>query len=306
MNHAAFRLKERLPREMVCTPACWCGRRNESSEERGSRMLPKPAFLGPSVASAFQDPSVVLAYQHRPPYPASVFDALVDLISDSPSHVLDAGCGTGFLARNLITRVASIDAVDVSRQMIEQGRRLPHGDHPHLNWIVGQVEDAPLRPPYALVTAGDSLHWMDWQVVMPRFARLLTPHGYLAILGVGQLPTPWDADLLPLVLRYSTIRDYQQYDVVEEVEKRGLFQHSGVRRTEPVPFAQPLDTYIESFHGRASFSRERMNPADAAAFDAAVRAVVSAHAPEIVELLLVREITWGKPLPLDPQHEPPA
>jgi hypothetical protein len=32
-------------------------------------MMPKPAYLGAHTASAFQEPSVVHAYQYRPAYP---------------------------------------------------------------------------------------------------------------------------------------------------------------------------------------------------------------------------------------------
>jgi len=154
----------------------------------------------------------------------------------------------------------------------------------------------PLHTPYALITAGDSLHWMDWAVVMPRFSRLLTSHGYLAILGVEQLPAPWEDDLWPLRRRYSTIPNFQYYDHVKGLEDRGLFQRAGSMRTEPVSFTQPLDAYIESFHGRAAFSRERMLPEMAAALDEEVRSLVAPFAGDTVELQLVTEVLWGKPL----------
>lgn len=259
-------------------------------------MQPKPAFLGPQTSSAFQDPSVAAAYQARPPYPAATFDILADLMDDSPRHVLDVGCGTGFLARPLAERAERVDALDVSATMIAHGKLLPGGESPRLRWIVGRAEDAPLDPPYALITAGDSLHWMEWDVVMPRFARLLTPNGYLAILTVDWLPVPWEAGLKSLVPRYSTIRDHQPYDPAKDVEVRGIFRRVGERRTKPVPFTQSLDAYVESFHGRASFSRERMDPDAAAAFDSEVRALVGSSSQETVTLQLVAEIAWGKPL----------
>lgn len=258
-------------------------------------MQPKPAFLGQQTASAFQEESVVEAYQQRPPYPDSVFDILGSLVADEPRHVLDVGCGTGFIARRLVGRVTHIDAVDISPKMIEQGKRLPQGNSPALSWIVGAVEDAPLNPPYALITAGDSLHWMDWEVALPRFATILTFNGYLAILGAGQDPTPWDDDLLPIILRHSTIAGYRPYDIIEELESRGLLQPVGRQTTAPELFTQSLDAYIESFHGRASFSRERMGN-DAIAFDAEIRALVSRFNSQTVTLRLVTEVVWGKPL----------
>ena len=259
-------------------------------------MQPKPAFLGQQTASAFQEESVAEAYQQRPPYPDAVFDILASLIVDQPRRVLDAGCGTGLLARRLVGRASHIDAVDISPAMVERGKRLSAGDSPALSWIVGSVEDAPLSPPYALITAGDSLHWMEWAVVMPRFADMLTSNGSLAILGVGQAPTPWDNDLLPIIQRYSTISGYQSYDLIAELESRGLFQTTGRQSTEPVPFTQSQDAYIESFHGRASFSRERMGAATAAAFDDDICALVQRYTPQDVTLQVDTEVVWGKPL----------
>ncbi len=261
-------------------------------------MQPKPNFFGPQVASAFQDPSVVTAYQYRPTYPAEVFDILVGLVVDDPRSILDAGCGTGLLARSLVKRVAHVDAVDLSQLMIEQGKRLPQGNHPRLTWIVGRIEDIPLHPPYALITTGDSLHWMDWEVVMPRFAHLLTQHGFLAILGVEQIPPPWNTGVSLICQRYTTVPSKQlSYDFIKEIEDRGLFKRVGTQRTKPVLFTQSLEDYIESFHGRASFSRDRMMPTHATAFDAEIRALVSPFCRERrVEVQIVTEIVWGKPL----------
>jgi ubiquinone/menaquinone biosynthesis C-methylase UbiE len=267
-------------------------------------MQPKPDFLGPQSASAFQERSVAHAYQYRPTYPAAVFDILAGLIVDHPRAVLDVGAGTGFLARPLAERVDRVDAVDVSTVMIEQGKRLHNGNHPNLRWIESAVEDVPLHPPYALITAGDSIHWMDWPVVMPRFSRLLTTNGSLAILTVEQLPAPWEGDLWPLRRRYSTIPNFQYYDHIQGLEDRGLFQRVGSIRTEPIAFMQSLDDYIESFHGRAAFSRERMPPEMAGALDADIRALVAPYAGDTVELEIIGEIVWGKPI--DPRGAPEA
>src|ERR1051326_420847 len=99
-------------------------------------MRPKPDFLSPEVAAAFQDASVALPYRFRPTYPAAVFDILADLMVDQPRRVLDVGCGTGLLARHLVERVDWLDAVDVSPEMIGQGIQLPGGWHRNLHWIL--------------------------------------------------------------------------------------------------------------------------------------------------------------------------
>jgi hypothetical protein len=39
-----------------------------------------------------------------------------------------------------------------------------------VRWITGTAGTAPLRGPYALVTAGASLHWMSWRPTLTRLA----------------------------------------------------------------------------------------------------------------------------------------
>lgn len=259
-------------------------------------MLPKPEHLGPEYGAQFQDQSVVAAYRFRPPYPDEVFRILAGLIVDEPRIVLDAGCGDGAIARHLVEQVERIDAVDLSRVMIEQGKRLPNGDHPWLRWICAPMEDAPLEPPYALITAGASLHWMDWQVVLPRFRQALTPRGMLAIIYDETLPLPWDEAPRSLIRRCSTNQKFQPYDTIEELERRGLFTKVGEQQTAPISLTQSMDDYIESFHARNGFSRERMSREMADGFDAEVKALLAGYCPTgEVTLQITALIAWGTP-----------
>src|SRR6266487_724269 len=109
----------------------------------------------------------IAAYPSRPPYAHAAIEFLSELTTD-PRRVLDIGCGTGDIARRLAPLVDRVDAVDFSAGMIEIGRDLPCGTASNIRWIIGKLEDVPLDPPYALVTAGESLHWMDWEIVLPR------------------------------------------------------------------------------------------------------------------------------------------
>ena len=261
-------------------------------------MLPKPRHLGVEYAAQFKDASIVEAYHRRPPYPAEVFEILADLVADEPRVVLDVGCGTGDLARMLVDFVDRVDAVDFSGRMIEKGRRLPGGNHPNLNWIHGRVEEATLAPPYAVITAGESLHWMEWDVVLPRLQAALTPRGYLALVERVEGPTPWGAGLGRLIPRFSTNRDYRPYNLVAELELRSLFEKHGEKHTAPVPFTQPVDDYIESMHSRNGFSRDRMPEEKAAEFDQEFkRLLLDACKDGNVELQLAGVVTWGKPMP---------
>ena len=244
-------------------------------------MKPKPKHLGPEYASAFQDKSLVEVYHLRPPYSLEVLDTLVSLVTEEPRVVLDVGCGTGQVTRGLVGRVERIDAVDCSEPMIAKGRSLPGGNHPTLHWICGIVEEVPLRPPYALVTAASSLHWMDWERALPRFHDMLTPNGYLAIIhNQPEPPPPWLEEVKKLTPKYSTNPEYRPVDLVEELETRGLFQKVGEKAAAPTFFRQTLEEYIESFHSTSFYSRDRMGSERATAFDREVRELVKRYCRE--------------------------
>ncbi|MGE0544698.1 MAG: trans-aconitate 2-methyltransferase [Dehalococcoidia bacterium] len=259
-------------------------------------MQPKPAHLGDAYAAQFSDAGIVAAYHHRPPYPAETFPMLAGLITTAPRTLLDVGCGTGDIARGLLPFVERIDAVDRSAPMIAAGRSLPSGGDPRLRWILGMVESADLSPPYALITAGESLHWMDWAVVLPRFAELLTPGGVLAMIGRQTTPEPWSAALGEIIPRYSTNREFQPYDLTEELTRRGLLTVQGTKTTSPVLFRQSVAGYVESFHSRNGFSRDRMMPGQAAGFDEELTHLVASFATDgLVELQVTGRIVYGLP-----------
>jgi SAM-dependent methyltransferase len=263
---------------------------------RKSHMLPKPSHLGPQYGEQFKDKSVVAAYRYRPDYPAETFNIIERLLPSGERAVLDIGCGPGNIARHLIEHVDRIDAVDLSAEMIALAKRLPNGDHPAIHWINASVEEASLDPPYSLITAGASLHWMAWEVVFPRFVESLAPNSYLALIGNPNAPVPWWNDLVEIISRYSTNREYQRYSLVDELQKRSLFRVHGEARTTPVTFTQSLDDYIESFHARNGFSRDRLTPEAAMAFDKEARALVSTYCPdEHVHLEITGHVIWGRP-----------
>ncbi len=260
-------------------------------------MIQRPESHGEKYSSRFQHQSVVDRYHLRPTYPPQTFDLLNDLIVDKPRVVLDVGCGTGNVARPISAYVERVDAVDITLPMLARARTLPGGDSSKIRWLPGRVEEVEFEPPYALITAGESLHWMDWGVVLPRFTRLLTRHGVLAIAYVEDQGVPWYDGYLQIVKRFSTNPAYLPFDWVAELEKYHLFQKLGERQTEPVSVRQTIEDYIASQHARSSLSLESMTPEHAAQFDAQMQALLLPFAQDgMLTLPVVGGITWGKPL----------
>ena len=259
----------------------------------------KPKFLNRYQAEAFQDESVVAVYHMRPPYPEETFEVLGSLVLDQPGRVLDVGCGLGDIARHMLPYAEHIDAIDFSPGMVRRGRMLPDGDDDRIRWQCSTVEEADLDPPYSIITAGRSIGWFDLNTMMPQFASMLTPDGYLASVGTGI-----DAGLddLDIITEYSVNRDYIKFNMVDALVKAGLFRVAGSWQTAAVPWRPTVEDFIDFRHSQNGFSKSRMGPDRAAAFGKAERERIRAqHEEGAVKIddgrlqgTVVGDVVWGK------------
>jgi trans-aconitate methyltransferase len=229
---------------------------------------------------------------------SEAFDILIGLMPEGPRLVLDLGCGTGDISLGLADRVDRIDAVDPSGAMLEVARARRAKADAEIRWMQSTAEDFELVGPYTLIVAAESLHWMEWDQVLPRCRKALQPGSFLAIVdGREFVDTPWRVELGQVIPRYSTNRLYRARDLVAELTSRGLFQEVGRRKTSRVPYHQTVSDYVESIHTRNGFSRDRMDRAAAAEFDEVVRALVRPYAPAgVYHGFIQSEVVWGQPL----------
>ncbi len=261
--------------------------------------ITRPRQYGDDYASRFKNQSLAETYEFRPPYPDETYRILLSLLEESPGRVLDVGCGHGKIARTLVNHVEKVNAVDFSQEMIRVGKSLINGNHPNLRWISGPVEEVQLYPPYDMVTAGASIHWMEWDVVFPRFKEVLTTDGCLVIIdGDRPVGSPWHDPELLLIHKYSTNRHHEQIDLIQELVHRGHLYLIGAKRTTPVSFSQSLTDYVQSFHSRESMSKEHMGEDNVRAFDNELSDILSDFVDDegLLSFQLEARVTWGKPL----------
>ena len=259
-------------------------------------MSTKPLHLSEEYASQFRDVGVANAYRTRPPYPPEVFEILGQLLPTEDLPILDLGCGTGEIAIPMSRRVTHVDALDASIAMLRVARGFS-AEASNIRWINATAEAYTYEKKYGLVVAAASFHWMSWDVVLRKLAAALAPSGVFAIVDISAFQdAPWRVELLELIPQYSTNRAYQRINLVDELLLRGLVKVLGRRRTVPVSFRQDLGAYVESFHARNGFSRERMGRIAAARFDSAVRSIVAPHTIEgIVQTEVQADVVWGVP-----------
>jgi SAM-dependent methyltransferase len=257
---------------------------------------PKPAGWSERYGAVFARREVVDHYHLRPPYPEETVDVLAGLAHGGV--VLDVGCGIGELSRRLAPRVERVDAVDVSEPMVERGRALPGGDASNLRWFVGRVETVALDGPYALALAGDSIHWLDWEVALPRLAGELTDDGVLAIVRRDYFREERLRERLkPVYRRHSWNTEFRPLDPVDELERRGLFVRSGEHTAAPVPWHPTLADIVDVHYSMSACARSEL--ADPDAFEAQVRDAVeqTLEARDGRYDLEVRAaVVWGRPL----------
>ncbi len=263
-------------------------------------MNPKPAHLGPEFGSQFADRSVAESYKTRNPYPPALFETLLQLSIGVPNPILDLGCGTGDIALELASRTSKlVYGVDPSGAMLEVARsRDVRESASNVRWFHDSAETFEFEGPFSLVVAGESLHWMEWDVVVPKIASWLSRGAHLVVVDGREFKDPpWKADLLSLLPKYSTNQQFRAYDLIEELTSRGLFHEVGRETIIGGCVSQSVDDYIESFHTRNGFSRERMAPDQAKAFDDAVRSFLGPFEKErMVSDVTTTRVVWGLPV----------
>ncbi|MEU0494725.1 class I SAM-dependent methyltransferase [Mycobacterium sp. NPDC006124] len=134
---------------------------------------PTPVFTDRRRAESFG--SVADDYdRYRPRYPAALIERLVR----SPGlTVLDVGAGTGIASVQLAAAGADVLAVEPDEQMAAlcAAKGIPAERSTFEGWQTGGRT-------FDLVTFGQSFHWVDPDVALPKLASLLTPGGRLALM----------------------------------------------------------------------------------------------------------------------------
>lgn len=122
--------------------------------------------------------------RHRAGFPPLLVERLGEL---ARGRALDLGTGTGTLARLLAAKGCRVIALDPSRDMLAQARRLA----PTLDHLAARAEQVPLRDgSLDLVTAGQCWHWFDRPAAAREARRLLRPGGALVIAHHDWIPLP--------------------------------------------------------------------------------------------------------------------
>ncbi|HET6506643.1 MAG TPA: methyltransferase domain-containing protein [Baekduia sp.] len=137
-------------------------------------------------------------------------------------RVLDAGCGAGALAAELVARGATVDGVDVSPRMVDRARARGL-DRDAARFAVGDLADGAALAAFAddafdAAAASLMVHYLrDWAPLLGELARVVVPGGRVVVsthhpaLVARQWP---DVDPEATVLLHDRwVKDGAAYDV---------------------------------------------------------------------------------------------
>jgi ubiquinone/menaquinone biosynthesis C-methylase UbiE len=139
----------------------------------------------------------------RPGYPAEIVDAVCAIAGIGPgAGVLEVGCGTGQLTRQLAGRSFELTAIDIGPAMIAAARR--NVADPMARFHVCAFEQFAGHGPFDLIVSATAFHWVDPGIGLAKAARLLRPGGWLALLSTEErYPEPLRTALRELWATYS-------------------------------------------------------------------------------------------------------
>jgi SAM-dependent methyltransferase len=190
-------------------------------EGAGSPLILLPFFLAPSqwdpalpelsrhftvvrLGGAHIGGVAALEDRARAPSYRAMFRTLVDLMAPEPtSRILDVGCGSGALDRQLAERLpgARIDAVDVNPFLQREARELAAGFGERIRFAPGSAVALPFPDQtFDAVFSVTVLEECDAEKAIAEFLRVTRPGGRIGIVVRAiDLPQWWNLKLPPSI-----------------------------------------------------------------------------------------------------------
>jgi SAM-dependent methyltransferase len=190
----------------------------------------------------------------RPSYPDEIVDAVCTTAGLAPgAAVLEIGCGTGQLTRQLAGRGYRLTAIDLGASMVAAAER--NVTDPQVRFEVCAFEEFAGAGPFDLIVSATAFHWVDPSIGLVKCAQLLRPGSWLALLSTGELyAEPFRTQLREQWTRYSRrpVRASYQPIWVTGLRDTALFGEP-VERRHTSPLRLPAAAVIGLERTRGTF-----------------------------------------------------
>ena len=143
--------------------------------------------------------------------------------------VLDVAAGTGLLSRAIAPRVRSVVALDLTPEMMAEGRRAADREKlSNVRFEKGAAEDLPYDPSSfdMVVTRFSVHHFQNPAAVLLEMARVCRTGGRV---GVIDIVAPGDTELAAQYNHMEKLRDPSYTRALSAAELDSMVQESGIR-----------------------------------------------------------------------------
>jgi SAM-dependent methyltransferase len=166
---------------------------------------------------------------------------LAELAPAGKEQVLDVAAGAAHLGRALAPKVAHVSALDLTPEMLEQGRSL--AESAGLRNIAFQIGDAVSLPwlsaQFDLTVCRLTLHQVaDPAAVVREMVRVTRPTGRIAVIDITNADDPMTA---AEANRIERLRDPSHGTTLTSAQISHLLVAAGARVVSTVRHEQPLD-----------------------------------------------------------------
>lgn len=133
--------------------------------------------------------------RHRPAYPDALLDHACQVAAlGVGDRVLEIGCGTGQLTRDLLARGLRVSAIEPGDRLIALARQNLE-DIGDVEFINARLEDAAVpRECFRAVFSASAMHWIDPDLSWQKAAEALVPGGTLTLIQYFGLNEPRSVD----------------------------------------------------------------------------------------------------------------
>jgi SAM-dependent methyltransferase len=148
------------------------------------------------VIVEFTDPRLVAVYETVNAYdPGTQPDFYLGLAAEVGARaVVDIGCGTGLITRELAQQGYDVTGVDPAPAMLEVARTRPHGDQ--VRWLEGGPDRLPAGAADLAIMSGHVAQFFirdeAWAGALAAVGRALRPGGHLAFESRDPAAREWE------------------------------------------------------------------------------------------------------------------
>ncbi len=176
--------------------------------------------------------------QNRPRYPPEALRCIIDLLkapkNTENKHLLDVGCGTGILTRQLheLTPETRFTGCDINADMLSQAKESDRTGQ--IRWRISSAEDLPFAAgDVNLITVAQAAQWFDRPKFYREVQRVLAAYGTLVIIENNREfeASAFMSAYESLIEKHNNTysRHYRRFDYAKEMQNAG-FSHTKLQR----------------------------------------------------------------------------